>query len=143
MTVYLKTPRNFSIPLKHHKNISCCIAAIFLIDLPLSFHYVLGVYLFIVHFAKLSLMPGIIPTLNYQKNVLFILLGIYTPCLLWSSVKIINCFQRLNLLFYFDLYRYENINVTTYSTTFCCQCYQFSNEFCKYVAIYLNIQSRK
>ena len=36
----------------------------FLIGLPLSFHYVLGFHIFILHFSKLSLMTGTIQSLN-------------------------------------------------------------------------------
>ena len=40
----------------------------FLISLPLSFHYVLGVCIFIIHFSKLSPMPGTILALNLSDK---------------------------------------------------------------------------
>ena len=40
--------------------LSCC-----QVSPPLFFHYVLGVYIFIIHFSNLSLKPQAIPTLNY------------------------------------------------------------------------------
>ena len=70
MTVCLKTLTNFSLPQKHYENMSCCcIVAIFLIGLPLSFHYVLGVDIFIIHFSNLSLNSETITALNLPENV--------------------------------------------------------------------------
>ena len=40
----------------------------YLIRLPLTFHYVLGVYIFIIHFEGLSLMPETTKILNFPEN---------------------------------------------------------------------------
>ena len=83
MTVCLKTPRNFSLSQKHYENISCCcIVAVFLIGLPLSFHYVLGVDILIIHFPHLSLNSETIAALNLPENVSFPFLRICISYLL-------------------------------------------------------------
>ena len=40
----------------------------FLIGLSLSFHYVLGVHIFIIHVSQLSLMTGTIQALNLTEK---------------------------------------------------------------------------
>ena len=39
-----------------------------MIDLYLSFEYMLGVYIFLIHFSKLSVMQGTITALNLSEK---------------------------------------------------------------------------
>ena len=39
-----------------------------MIDLYLSFEYMLGVYIFVIHFSKLSVMQGTITALNFSEK---------------------------------------------------------------------------
>ena len=64
MTMCLKASGNFSLPWKHYETYLTVVLGMFLIGLPLSFHYVLGFHIFILHFSKLSLMTGTIQSLN-------------------------------------------------------------------------------
>ena len=64
MTMCLKASGNFSLPWKHYETYLAVVLGMFLIGLPLSFHYVLGFHIFIIHFSKLSLMTGTIQSLN-------------------------------------------------------------------------------
>lgn len=63
ISVSIKT----SATLSYHKSISS--SFIVLISLPLFSYYVLGINIFIIHFEKLSLMPGgTIQILKFQEK---------------------------------------------------------------------------
>ena len=40
----------------------------FLIGFPLSFHFVLGIYIYVIDFSKLSLMPETIPAIDLPEK---------------------------------------------------------------------------
>ena len=84
MTMYPKIPRSLSLPWKHHKDSLLLYCSCFWWD-SISFHYVFGLYIFIILFSELSLMLGTITVLNLPDKSI-ISLGFCIPYLLWSLV---------------------------------------------------------
>ena len=99
MTVCLKNPRHFILPLKTLWRYICwSIVAIFLIDLPLFFHYVLSAYIFIKYFSKLWLIPRTVPSLDLTDKCIISSFSICISHLPWSLVKIRYHFRARSLV---------------------------------------------
>ena len=112
---------------------------ILFIGFPLSFHYVVGVYIyFITHAAvNLSLIPGTIPVLDLTEKFIFTLSRyLQLRFLIKIEASFTNCFSISNIAcIAASKPRPPAILVTASATTD-----QFYNEFSKFISIFKKIQ---